>query len=94
MSVLLTDFCKKTESELAKKLAELVDEAVLIGLDTLVFTNSGSDMICRILVGHTISCYDIEIMRRVLAGHYWRFTSAMDSSGYELWIDFNSDDID
>lgn len=94
MSVYLEDFCNEAESELAKKLAELIDEVVLIGSDTLVFTNSGSDMICRILVQNTISCNDIEIMQRVLAGHYWRFTSAMGSTGYELWIDVNSDDID
>lgn len=94
MSVYLEDFCKEAESELAKKLAELVDEVVLIGSDTLDITTTQSDMVCRILVQHTISCNDIEIMQRVLAGHYWRFTSALGSTGFELWIDFKPDVIE
>lgn len=93
MSVYLEDFCKEAESELAKKLAKLVDEVVLIGSDTLDITPSQSDMVCRILVQHSISCNDIEILQRVLAGYYWRFTSSFSHAGYELWINFKPSEI-
>lgn len=94
MSVYLEDFCKEAESELAKKLAELVEEVVLIGSDTLDITPSHPSMVCRILVQHTISCNDIEILQRVFAGYYWRFTSAIGSTGFELWIDIKPSDIE
>lgn len=94
MSVFIEDFCKEAESELSQKLAELLDEVVLIGSDTLDLTTTQSGMVCRILVQHSISCNDIEILQRVLAGHYWRFTSALGSPGYELWIDFKPSDIE
>lgn len=94
MSVFIEDFCKEAESELAKKLAELEEEVVLIGSDTLDITTTQSGMVCRILVQHSISCNDIEILQEVLAGRYWRFTSALGSTGFELWIDLNPSDIE
>lgn len=93
MSVFIEDFCKEEESELAKKLAELVDWFVLIGEDSVNITNNKSCISCHVIVTHTISCNDIEVMQRVLAGLYWRFSTAPGSHGYELCIDFNSDDI-
>lgn len=90
MSVFIEDYCKVNTNDFAKRLKELYDEAVIIGSDELEFSVCEFDVIARINIEHTISCFDIEVMMEVLAGCYWRFITSSNGRGFELWIDLDN----
>lgn len=90
MSVFIEDYCKVNTNDFAKRLKELYDEAVFIGSDELEFSDCEFDVDAKIYIAHTISCNDIEVMQRVLAGCYWRFMASFNGRGFELWIDLDN----
>lgn len=87
MGVLIKDYCKDNTNDFAKRLKELYDEAVFIGSDELEFSECEFDVIARIGIGHTITCNDVEVLQRVLAGCYWRIMPSFSGCGFEIWID-------
>lgn len=87
MSVFIENYCKQSQCEFSKKLSELLEEAVIIGVDEINFIDNVPEIIARIWMNHSITCYDVKIIQEVFAGYYWRFTTSIKKSGYELWID-------